>query len=172
MAKITSLSLFIINRVKFLRLIHGIPASRLSVFLKHTPAYIFNVENIELPTQYPPHELPKLAEGLYCDVHSLLPPNETEQISTGKAVEKIVLSLDNETDLKSVVTGLAEYGYFNQGRTLAETAKHLYIDNPKQLALLEKVITMLTKERVLKLQGTLFEIAGSELPIKRAIQNG
>lgn len=163
MNEITSLSLHIINQVRLRRLILGISSRALSELLDHSPGYVGMVESTANKGQYPPHEWPNLAERLNCEVHNLLPPKDHEQISTGKLVEKIVLSLDKETDLKSVVTGLAEYGYFNQVRSLAETAKHLYIDNPKQLALLEKVMTMLTKERVLKLQGTLFEIAGSDL---------
>src|SRR5690606_19246765 len=108
MAKITRLSLFIINRVKFRRLVLGIPGARLSNFLKHTDAYVFNCEKDELDAQYPPHEYPGLAKALDWTVEELLPPDDWDA-GDGTKVEKIVLSLANPEDTRLVLEGMIEY---------------------------------------------------------------
>jgi hypothetical protein len=138
MAKITQLSLNVINRVKLLRLVLGIPGSRLSTFLNHTQAYVFNVEKMNLTTQYPPHEFPKLAEALNCTIHDLLPADQPN--STGILIEKIVLSLSNKTDVKLVTEALIAHGFFEQQKTITDVAKHLFIEKQEQVDLLNSVI--------------------------------
>ncbi len=132
MAQVTQLSLYIINRVKLLRLVRGIPASRLSLFLKTTGAYIFNVEKESLDTQYPTERWPQLAEGLKCKVHDLLPPDEMDQASTGQLVDKKVLSLNDEGDVDLILSELVKYNFFNTSKSLGDVVKHLFIKDDRQ----------------------------------------
>lgn len=156
MAKITPLSLHVINEVKFRRLFLGYSAERLSRLIKRSHGYILTVENSNLESQYPAHEWPLLAEALECEIHDLLPFDEMNPQSTGKLVNKIVLSLDREEDVKLIVDELVVFGFFKEGKTLAEIAKHLVIDEQQQLKLLSAVLNNCTN---------------SSLPLRKA-ENG
>lgn len=150
MATITKLSLFVINSIKLRRLVLGIPASRLANFLNHDKSYIFNIEKNELPAQYPIHEYPALAQALDWETHDLLPPDEADQKSDGTLVEKTVLSLSNEADMQLVLEGMIAHGFFYEGKTIAETAKHLFIEGKAEEKVLQKVLSSLTKSNRLK----------------------
>lgn len=152
MAKITALSLYIINRVKLKRLILGIPAKRLSKILEHSLNYLFVIENPNKEATYPPHEYPKLAASLNCEIHDLLPPNDMEQISTGSLVDKEVLSLGNKSDLQTVIEGLIAYGFFDQAKTTDDIVKHLSIKKKDQEELLIDVMETIVKDGRLKLR--------------------
>lgn len=156
MAAITKLSLCIINRVKLRRLVLGIPASRLANFLGHDKSYIFNIEKDVLPAQYPPHEYPALAQSLDWEIHDLLPPDETDQKSDGTLVEKVVLSLSIEADMQLVLEGMIADGFFNEGRTIAETAKHLFIEGKPEEKVLIKVLKKLTMNGLLKDSSSIY----------------
>lgn len=138
MVKITALSLYIINQVKFRRLVIGMPAKRLSKILDHSSNYVFVIESLNREASYPPHEWPKLAVALNCTVHDLLPPEKNN--STGELVEKVVLSLSNKADLNLVIEGLISYGFFDRPKAIDEIAKHLFIEKQEQLELLYKVM--------------------------------
>lgn len=147
---IVALSLSIINQVRLRRLILGISARQLSFLLEHSEAYVSNVESILSQGQYPPHEYPKLAEALKCTVHDILPPDNTEQKSTGALVDKIVLSLSNRADLKLVMDGLIAYGFFDHPKTMDDVARHLFIEKKEQVDLLFEVLESIVKEGALK----------------------
>jgi len=136
----------------------GIPGARLSNFLKHTDAYVFNCEKDELDAQYPPHEYPGLAKALDWTVEELLPPDDWDA-GDGTKVEKIVLSLANPEDTRLVLEGMIEDGFFNKPKTLAEVVKHLYIDREdkaKERAVLERVLGELVKDSKLKIEDGMY----------------
>lgn len=150
MNKITPLSIYIINQVRLKRLILGISARYLSILLEHGETYVSNIESALNENQYPPHEYPKLAEALNCTVHDLLPPDEMDQDSTGKLVDKVVLSLSNESDLRLVIDRLIAYGFFDHPKALEDISKHLFIEKQEQVDLLFEVLSRVVKTGDLK----------------------
>lgn len=150
MNKITQLSLFVINQVRFHRFVMGLSSRKLSELLDHSSSYIGMIESKATPDQYPPHEYPKLAEALNCTVHDLLPPDDMEQKSTGKLVDKVVLSLSNENDLKLVIDGLIANGLFDFPKTADDIAKHLFIEKKEQVDLLFEVLAGIVNDGTLK----------------------
>jgi len=142
MKKIAPLSLSIINQVRLRRLVQGISARFLSLWLKHSEAYVSNIESSLNENQYPPHEWPKLAEMLKCTVHDLLPEGQSD--STEELVNKIVISLSNEQDVFLVLEGMIAFGFFAELRKLGEIEKHLFIEKAEQNDTLSKVLEALT----------------------------
>ncbi|MBE9598589.1 hypothetical protein [Pedobacter sp. MC2016-24] len=150
MNTIVKFSLSIINQVKLRRLILGLSASQLSLLLEHAEAYVSHVESTLSQGQYPPHEYPKLAEALKCTVHDLLPRDDMEQQSPGELVDKVVLSLSNQVDLKKVIDGLIAYGFFDRPKTMDDVVEHLFIKKKEQVELLFEVLEGVVKEGSLK----------------------
>lgn len=151
MAKITRLSLFIINRAKFRRLVKGKPAERVSLDMKLSRGYVAMMERDYLTTQYNTHEYPNLAQALDWTVEDLLPPDDWD-VGDGTKVEKIVLSLANPDDMRLVIEGMIEDGFFNKSKLLPDTVKHLYIDREdkkEERDVLERVLGELVKEGIL-----------------------
>lgn len=157
MNQISLLSLYVINQVRLRRLVLNISSRNLSETLEHSPGYVGMVESIANKGQYPPHEWPKLAEALNCKAHDLLPPDEMDQTSTGEFVDKKVLSLDDEGDMKLVVNALIDHGFFNQPKTPEVTAGHLYVDEKAQKLLLELVLNQFVRDSKLSKDGKQYQ---------------
>lgn len=138
MIKITPLLLYIINQVKLRRLVLGYSAEHLSFILKLSHGYVISVEDPYIKAQYPTHQWPKLAAALGCELSDILPPEQST--STGELVEKKVLSLSNEEDVKKVVATLKDHGFFNEDKSLEEVVKHLNVQDEKQIEVLKKVL--------------------------------
>lgn len=155
MITITPLSLYIINRVRLRRLTLGISAQKLSLILGHSLNYVISIESMTRDTSYPPHEWPKLAAALGCEINDLLPAEQST--STGELIEKKVMSLSDEADVKKIIAALKGHGLFDDGdsannseiprlhgisleMTLMKVAKHLNIQDEKQIAVLRKVL--------------------------------
>lgn len=150
MSKITQLSLFIINQVRLRRFKLGISSRKLSELLDHSTSYVGMIESQVTQDQYPPHEYPKLAEALKCTVHDLLPPDDKNHKSTGELVDKLVLSLSNQADLKLVIDSLIAYGFFDRPKTMDDVARHLFIEKKGQVDLLFDVLEDIVKAGTLK----------------------
>lgn len=156
MAKIPPLSLYIINRAKFRKLVRGLSSKALSRVLNHKESYITTIENPARDTQYPPHEYPGLAAALDWTVKDLLPPDDWD-VGDGTKIEKKVLSLSNPEDMQLVVDGLIDYGFFNEPKSLTDAAKHLYIDGKEEETVLNEVLGELVKNGFLALHKTGYQ---------------
>lgn len=148
MVKLTYLSLYLINRVRLRRLVIGKSSRILSEGINHSSAYVGMAESAASKSQYPPHEWSSLANELDCEIHDLLPENQTT--STGELVDKIILSFHNEKDVREVILALIKNGFFNTSKTITDTSKHLFIDEHNQIAILSTVMNQMQEERVLK----------------------
>lgn len=148
MNEITRLSLYIINQVRLRRLILGISARYLSSLLEHGEAYVSNIESTVNENQYPPHEYPKIAKALNCSIHDLLPPDDMKQTSTGELVEKVILSLNNKADLKLVIEGMTQNGFFDTPVSHEDIAKHLEIKKEEQMELLVEIMSEIAPGRL------------------------
>lgn len=138
MKKTTYLSLYIINQVRLKRLVQGISSRALSEMLGHSSGYIGMVESVATLTQYPTHEWPKLASALNCDINDLLPAEQSS--STGELIEKKVLSLSNEADVKKVIAALKEHGFFDEEKSLEDVVKHLNVQDEGQIKIFGRVL--------------------------------
>ncbi len=138
MIKMMPLSLYIINVVRLRRFTLGISAQKLSLMLGHSLNYVITIESTTRDTSYPPHEWPKLALALGCDINDLLPAEQST--STGELIEKKVLSLSDEADVRKVISALKEHGFFNEDKSLEEVVKHLNIQDEEQIDVLKKVL--------------------------------
>lgn len=155
--KITWLSLFVINKVKFRRYILGLSARQLSLNLKHGESYVSKIEDPEQPNIYPAHEWPNLAQELKFETHDLLPPDEMDQSSDGTKFEKKILTLRNDEDMLLVVKGLVDYGFFNENRTFGDVAKHLFIEDKEiECDILKGTLSDVAAAGLLALHGDLF----------------
>lgn len=155
--KITWLSLFIINKVKFRRYILGLSARQLSLNLKHGESYVSKIEDPDQPNIYPAHEWPNLAQELKFETHDLLPPNDMDQTSDGTKFEKKILTLRNDEDMLLVVKGLVDYGFFSENKTFGDVAKHLYIEDKElESEILKETLSAAATEGLLALYGDLF----------------
>lgn len=150
MEQTNKLSLYIINRSKYRRLVIGKSTRDLSDDLGHSSGYVGMVESPGSESKYPPHEYPAVAKALDWETHDLLPPDEADQKSDGTLVEKAVLSLNNEADMQLVLEGMIDYGFFDEGKTVAETAKHLFIEGKEEEKALRSVLQKLSLEKRLK----------------------
>lgn len=157
MARITALSLYIINFVRKRRLCLGYSTRDLSSLLGKSEGYVGMIESSASDTHYPTHEWPRLAEALKCQIHDLLPPDDADQQSTGELVDKVVLDLSNSKDVLSIVEGLITIGYFKQPKTIAGTAKYLYITTESdQRTALTKVMKQLARNYQLNQNDEFF----------------
>jgi len=160
MIEITPLSAYVINQVKYRRLVLGISAYHLSQLLGKSQNFVINIENSDLPGQYNTHDYPTLAKSLDWQIHDLLPPDEADQKSDGTLVEKAVLSLSNEADMQLVLEGMIAHGFFNESRTIAETTKHLFIEGKVEAKVLIKVMERLSLANKLEKEGDSFKAIG------------
>lgn len=162
MKKISFLSLYVINKVRLLRLVHGLSSRTLSENSGLSSGYVGMVESIKNNGQYPPDVWPMLAESLNSTVHELLPPESIEQNSTGDLIDKKVLSLDNENDIDLVLKTMIQYSFFDTPKFLTDVIKHLFINEHGQVKLLENSLNKIVDLNVLsKRENQYFK----ELPI-------
>ena len=52
--------------------------------------------------------------------------------------------------MRMVIEGLIDYGFFNEPKSLFDTAKHMYIDGKEEEKVLEEVLGELVQEGKLK----------------------
>lgn len=160
MEQTTKLSLYIINRSKYRRLVIGKSTRDLSDDLGHSSGYVGMVESPGSESKYPPHEYPAIAQALDWETHDLLPPDEADQKSDGTLVEKAVLSLNNEADMQLVLEGMIDHGFFDNGKIITDTAKHLFIEGKAEEKVLIKVLERLGLANKLEKEGDSFKAVG------------
>jgi hypothetical protein len=76
--------------------------------------------------------------ALSCDINDLFPAKQST--STGELIEKKVLSLNDEGDVRKVIAALKEHGFFEKEKTLEDVVRHLNIQDEEQVGLLRKVL--------------------------------
>ncbi|MDM8173159.1 hypothetical protein RYH73_07995 [Olivibacter sp. CPCC 100613] len=156
MIEITPLSAYVINRVKYRRLVLGISAYHLSQLLGKSQNFVINIENSDLPGQYNTHDYPTLAKSLDWQIHDLLPPDEADQKSDGTLVEKAVLSLSNETDMQLVLKGMIDHGFFDSDKTITDTAKHLFIEGKAEEKIMVRTLNKLAANGLLENKSSVY----------------
>lgn|SRR5690606_24799107 len=161
MIKISSLSLFIINRVVYRSYVLGILQEKLSLVLGKRSTYVNSIRSEKNDAIFSPIDYPLIASALDWETHDLLPPANTPY-SDGTLVEKVVFSLSNPSDAKEVLLGMKENEYFDSPKSINDIHEHLYLPHNKATAVKRQVIlnelTILVKDGVLKLNNRHYTI--------------
>lgn len=108
MAKINRLSLFIINNVKFRRLVLGISTRKLSELMKKSESYIGLCEGMATDQKYNSADYPFIAEVLGYSLTELMPPDDWEVSTSHDKVEKNVSSLVDPDFVRKVLQGIKQ----------------------------------------------------------------
>ncbi|UZJ66596.1 helix-turn-helix domain-containing protein [Sphingobacterium sp. KU25419] len=103
-------------------------AEQLSANISMSDSYISSVESMANKSQYPYEILIKIAKVLGFSVRDFYPSDELLMENDGEYVNKIIISLSNLEDVKKIIIGLIDEGYFSKSRTFEKITKYLYID--------------------------------------------
>lgn len=161
MAKITPLSLYVINQVIYRSYVIGLYQENLSIVLEKSDSYVNNIFSEKLNAVFAYNDYKIIADALKCETHDLLPPPETPY-NDGTLVEKIVFSLSNPKDTEQVIFGMIENNYFKTNKSLDDIYSHLYLvknnANPVKRKVVYEVLTKLTERGNLKLNKDKYSI--------------
>lgn len=142
----------------FRRMVLGISPWYFATLIEKSESFVYKIEDTNVQAQYNVHDYPILANALNWTVEDLLPPDDWD-VGDGTKVEKIVLSLANPEDVRLVLEGMIEDGFFNKPKTLVEVVKHLYIDREgkkKEREVLEQVLGELVNDSKLKIEDGMY----------------
>src|SRR5690606_38168644 len=153
MIKISFSALYIINQIKFRRLILGISARQLSIKLSLVPTYIGKIESLNQDFKYTVEMLVKVAEILGCTVQDFYPPDEMLLRLDSDQVFKEVISLSKESDAITVIRGLIKNNYFKVNISLSELGEHLHLVTNNEKEAVAKALNALTKNKEIKFEN-------------------
>lgn len=147
MVKLRPVALFILNQVKFKRLIKGLSVTDLSIYLGVSEAYINAIESRTNTSQYTYKDLIKIIEILDCNITDFYPPEQLLLKHDGEHVFKEIISLSKEEDTLSIIKGLIERKYFQNKISLLTLVKYLNIKSKSQEAVVLNVLNKLVEEK-------------------------
>jgi transcriptional regulator with XRE-family HTH domain len=156
MIKLPFTAVFIINRVKFVRILRGFNAEELSVKIEMSDSYISSVENLLNKHQYTHQILIKIAEVLECSPRDFYPSDEVLQNNSGELVEKKVISLSNLGDTIMILLAMQSDGYFSKERSTEDLLRYLYILGKPEANVVKEALSRLVDESKLKKLGDNF----------------
>lgn len=141
MKKINRLSLFILNKIKLIRLILGKSAHQLSLDIKKSPGYIAGIENMKSPYQYNSADYPLIAKELGCTLSGIIPPDDWQVSESHDKVDKQVVSLTDPDFVLKVLEGIQASPTAKVLEDINELLKHLGLTskNPQEIAVVTKV---------------------------------
>lgn len=160
MSKISPLSLYIINICKKRRLIIGLSAKAFARLIGKSEEYVQNIESSR-QGHYQNFDYTLIANALNWETHDLLPSSDFPY-SDGTLVDKVVFTLENQSDAKEVLIGMIENKYFDTVKSLDAIYDHLYLikdssDAEKRKVVLE-VLTDLVDSQKLKFKDGKYSI--------------
>jgi len=139
MAKINRLSLYIINTVKFIRLVIGKSGHQLSLDIKKSEGYVAGIENSGTPYQYNSADYPTIASELDCELADLLPPDDWDVSDSHEKVDKVVDSLSDPVFVLKVLEGIKASPYADRLEDLDKLYRHLSTKDATERAVIKKV---------------------------------
>ena len=159
MIKLSFTAVFIINRVKFKRIVNGYSARDLSEKIGQESQYISKVESMLSKSQYPHQILIKIAEVLECSPRDFYPSDEVLQNNSGELVEKEIISLSNLDDTIMILLAMQSDGYFSKERSTEDLLRYLYIlGKPEANVVKEALSTLVRESKLKKLSDNFIEI--------------
>ncbi|MBD1431695.1 hypothetical protein H8B06_02565 [Sphingobacterium sp. DN00404] len=139
MEKINRLSLYILNTIKFKRLVLGKSAYQLSLDIKKSEGYVTNMENQNTPNQYNSADYPLIAAELGCELSDLIPPDNWEVSDSHEKVDKVVVSLSDPAFVRRVLEGIKASPKADVLEDLDKLYKHLSTKDANEKAVIKKV---------------------------------
>lgn len=156
MIKLSFTAVFIINQVKFKRIVNGYSARDLSEKISQESQYISKVESMTSKGQYTHQILIKIAEVLECSPRDFYPSDEVLQNNSGELVEKKVISLSNLDDTIMILLAMQSDGYFSKERSTEDLLRYLYILGKPDASVVKEALSRLVDESKLKKLGDNF----------------
>lgn len=156
MVQLSFTATYIINRIKFLRFVLGISAEQLSGDISMSDSYISSVESMANKSQYPYEILIKIAKVLGCSVRDFYPSDEVLMENDGEYVTKTIISLSNLEDVKEIIVGLIDDGYFSEARTFETITKYLHINGKPESKVVKEGLEWAIENSLLKMDEDHF----------------
>ncbi|WP_153846081.1 hypothetical protein [Sphingobacterium paramultivorum] len=150
MIKLSFTAVFIINQVKFKRIVNGYSARDLSEKISQESQYISKVESMISKSQYPHQILIKIAEVLKCSARDFYPSDEVLQNNSGELVEKKVISLSNLDDTIKILLAMQSEGYFSKERSTEDLLRYFYILGRPEANVVQEALNRLVDESKLE----------------------
>ncbi|KGE12458.1 hypothetical protein [Sphingobacterium deserti] len=145
MEKIDRLSLFILNKVRLIRLINGKSAYQISLELGRSSNYVNNIESSSQSNKYNSADYPLLAEIFNCSISDILPPNDWPKSSSHEKVEKYVKSMVDENFVEQILMGIKESAHSNILLDEKALLKHLNVVNDEEKKVVRLVLNRIEK---------------------------
>lgn len=145
MAKIDRLSLYVINRIKFYRLVAGMSARKLSEVISKSEAYVGLCEGAATDQKYNSADYPLLAEIFNCSISDILPPNDWPRSSSHEKVEKSVKSLSDRDFVAQILLEIEASGDANILLDEKVLLKHLNVVNEQEKEIVRSVLNKIEK---------------------------
>ncbi len=141
MQKINRLSLYLINAIKFRRLVLGISAYQFALNLKKSRNYVSQIENIDEDSQYNSADYSLIADALGCELSDITPPDDWQVSDSHEKVDKVVVSLTDPAFAREVIEGIHASPKAYVLKDIKELLKHLALTskNPEEIAVVTKV---------------------------------
>lgn len=141
MDKINRLSLYIINKIRFIRLVFGRSAYQLSLDISKSEGYVAGIENRNTPYQYNSADYPLIAAALSCEVSDITPPDDWKVSDSHEKVDKVVVSLTDPDFARKVLEGIKTSPKAHVYENIDNLLKHLGLTpkNPEEIAVVKKV---------------------------------
>lgn len=156
MIKLPFTAVFIINRVKFIRILRGFAAEELSEKIGMSDSYISSIENLLNKHQYPHQILIKIAAVLKCSPRDFYPSDEVLQNNSGELVEKKIISLSNLDDAIKILIAMQSDGYFSKERSTEDLLRYFYILGKPEANVVQEALNRLVDESKLQKRGDNF----------------
>jgi len=156
MIKLSFTAVFIINQVKFKRIVNGYSARDLSEKISQESQYISKVESMAGKGQYPHQILIKIAAILECSARDFYPSDEVLQNNSGELVEKKIISLSNLDDTIEILLAMVSNEYFSKERSIEDILRYFYILGKPEGDVTKEALSRLVKESKLKKLGDNF----------------
>ncbi|MGA6119332.1 helix-turn-helix domain-containing protein [Sphingobacterium anhuiense] len=160
MIKLPFFAVYIINQVKLRRLIKGYSARKLSEDIGLESQLVSKYENETNKNLYSPQILIKIARILGCSVRDFYPSDEVLMQNDGEHVNKIIISLSNLEDVKKIIAGLVDDGYFSKSRTFEKITKYLHIDGKPESAVVKQGLDWAIVNGLLTMNDSSFIVIG------------
>ena len=150
MIKLSFTAVFIINQVKFKRIVNGYSARDLSEKISQESQYISKVESMANKGQYTHQILIKIAEVLECSPRDFYPSDEVLNNNSGELVEKKIISLSSLDDTIMILLAMQSDGYFSKERSTEDLLRYLYILGKPEANVVKVALSTLVRESKLK----------------------
>lgn len=141
MYQINRLSLYLINSIKFRRLVLGISAYQFALNLKKSRNYISQIENTDNERQYNSADYPLIAKALNCELSDIIPPDDWILSDSHEKVDKKVVSLTDAVFVREVIEGINASPKTDVLKDINSLLKHLALTskNPEEIIVVTKV---------------------------------